>query len=80
MANAPKIWGSRTYCGAGSLNIVILEIPRTLTFTQEEIADDVQRRGLPERGAVREHLLSLEKKGHVVKVPGGWQRISDSAV
>ena len=80
MANAPKIWGSRTDLSAGSHNIVILDIPKKRTFTPEETGDEVQRRGLPQRGAIRNHFYSLQKKGHVVKVPGGWQRISDSAV
>lgn len=80
MSSPMKLWGSRRDNGAGSLNIVILDIPNGRTFTSKEIEAEVFRRGLTGRGAVREHLDSLAEKGHVVKVPGGWQRISDAGV
>ena len=76
MAREKTAWGSGVTTGAGSLDIVILEIPIGREFTEDEIADEVRRRGLPERGAVREHLVNREKKGFVVKSANGWKRLS----
>jgi hypothetical protein len=70
-------WGSGVNTGAGALDIVILNIPKGREFAEAEIAEEVRRRGLTVRGAVREHLDNRRKKGFVVKTPNGWRRVSD---
>lgn len=70
-------WGSGVETGAGSLDIVMLDIPLGREFTAAEIIDEVRRRGLPERGAVREHLVNREHRGFISKTANGWKRISD---
>ncbi|MBX9580944.1 MAG: hypothetical protein K2X87_11600 [Gemmataceae bacterium] len=72
MDREQTIWGNAIRSGAGSLNLVIHDIPAGRLFTEHEIADEVRRRGLTERGAVREHLMSLTRKGYVAKAEGGW--------
>ncbi|HUY34242.1 MAG TPA: hypothetical protein VMV69_15960 [Pirellulales bacterium] len=76
MARETTVWGSDVNSGAGSLDIVILAIPKGREFTPEELAAEVRRRGLPERRAVREHLVNREKMGVVEKTPNGWKRIA----
>ena len=76
MARELTAWGSGVNCGAGALDIVVLDIPIGREFTADEIAAEVRRRGLEPRGAVREHLVNRQKKGFVVKTDNGWRRVS----
>lgn len=76
MAREKSAWGSDLNSGAGSLDAVILGMPRGQEFTPEELAVEVRRRNLPVRGAVREHLVNREKRGLVERTPNGWKRIA----
>ena len=77
MAREMTSWGSGINTGAGSLDIVILDIPIGREFTEEEIAEEVRRRGLKERDAVYEHLYNRQEKGFVAKTDNGWKRVSN---
>ena len=76
MARETTAWGSDVNSGAGSLDIVILAIPKGREFTPEELAAEGRRRSLPAPGAIREHLVNREKIGVVEKTPNGWKRIA----
>jgi len=69
-------YGSGAGTGAASLDIVIREIPLGREFTEHELEQEVRARGLQERGAIREHLRSLEQRGHVQRSENGWKRVS----
>jgi repressor of nif and glnA expression len=69
-------YGSGPGTGAASLDMVILDIPLGREFTEAEVTDEVRRRGLPERGAVGQHLRALRERGFIRKSDNGWVRIS----
>jgi hypothetical protein len=69
-------YGSRSGTGAASLDTVILDFPLGREFTAAEAAAQVQRRRLPERGAIREHLRALRERGFLRRTGNGWVRLS----
>jgi hypothetical protein len=69
-------YGCRIGTGAASLDLVIKVIPLEQEFTEEEVAEQVRRWGLTERGAVYEHLYSLQQRGHIRRTDAGWVRIN----
>ena len=74
MAKERTRYGSGEGTGAASLDIVIMGIPLGREFTEAEVREEVLRRGLPERGAVKEHLRVLRGSGFIRKSDNGWIR------
>ena len=76
MAASTTRYGFREGTGAASLDTVIMGIPLGREFTVEEVDAEVRRRGLPARGAVREHFQALKNRGFIEKSENGWVRVS----
>lgn len=76
MAKERTRYGSGEGTGAASLDIVIMEIPVGREFTETEVDDEVERRGLPRRGAAGQHLRALRDRGFIRKTDNGWIRES----
>ena len=75
MAKNQTPYGSGEGTGAASVDLVVLEMPLGREFTEAEVEDEVRRRGLPERGAVYEHLRALRNRGFLRKTDTGWVRL-----
>jgi hypothetical protein len=69
-------YGSALGTGAASLDIVVSDIPIGREFTEAEVAAEVHRRWLPERGAIGEHVRALRNRGFIRRTDNGWVRES----
>lgn len=75
MSREKTEWGTVVDTGAASIDIVVMVRPIGQKFTVDDVELEIRRRGLPERGAIREHLDTLRKRGYVERRDGGWRRI-----
>ena len=69
-------YGSGIGTGAGSIDVVVMDIPVGREFTEAEVEAEVRRRGLPDRGAKGQHLRTLKERGYIRKTDNGWARVS----
>jgi hypothetical protein len=75
MASERTRYGSGVNTKSAALDAVILDFPVDREFNESEVIEEIRRRGLPERGAVGNHLRALRDRGFLRQSGGGWVRV-----
>jgi predicted HNH restriction endonuclease len=67
-------WGSIIGNGTASIEIVLLDAAGPMSVPQ--IDAEIRRRRLTSRGAIYQHLKTLERKGFIRWSDDGWQKVA----
>ena len=73
MARSKTGWGTVEGTAAASIDAVLMDANQRMKVA--EIADEIRRRGLPERNAIERHLQTLRDRGVIDSKANGWGRV-----